>query len=65
MEAYFHRKKTNSLHSLKFDTFTSFFLQFKEFEMYCGAVFLLRHEEEYWRSPFLNKFYWSEFGSGK
>ena len=27
------------------------FLQFKEFELYCGAVFL-RLEEEYWRSPF-------------
>ena len=28
------------------------FLQFKEFELYWGAVFL-RLEEEYWRSPFL------------
>ena len=27
------------------------FLQFKEFELYWGAVFL-RLEEEYWRSPF-------------
>ena len=29
-----------------------FFLQFKEFKLYWGAV-LLRLEEEYWRSPFL------------
>ena len=36
------------------------FLQFKEFELYWGAVFL-RLEEEYWRSPFFNQFYWSEF----
>ena len=28
-----------------------FLLQFKEFELYWGAV-LLRLEEEYWRSPF-------------
>ena len=28
------------------------FLQFKEFELYWGAVFL-RLEEEYWRSPLL------------
>ena len=36
------------------------FLQFKEFELYWGAVFL-RLEEEYWRSPFFNQFYWSDF----
>ena len=29
------------------------FLQFKEFELYWGAVFL-RLEEEYWRSPFFS-----------
>ena len=40
-------------------------LQFKEFELYWGAV-VLRLEEEYWRSPFfLNQFYWSEFWNGK
>ena len=39
-------------------------LQFKEFELYWGAVFL-RLEEEYWRSPFFNQFYWSDFWSGK
>ena len=50
------------------------FLQFKEFELYWGAVFL-RLEEEYWRSPFydskrsigvlfFNQFYWSDFWSG-
>ena len=39
-----------------------FFLQFKEFELYWGAVFFLRLEEEYWRSPFFfNQFYWSDF----
>ena len=26
-----------------------------------GELFLLRLEEEYWRSPFFNQFYWSEF----
>ena len=40
------------------------FLQFKEFELYWGAVFS-RLEEEYWRSPFFNQFYWSKFWSGK
>ena len=40
------------------------FLQFKEFELYWDAVFL-RLEEEYWRSPFFNQFYWSDFWSGK
>ena len=28
------------------------FYNSKEFELYWGAVFLLRLEEEYWRSPF-------------
>ena len=37
-----------------------FFLQLKEFELYWCAVFL-RLEEEYWRSPFFNQFYWSDF----
>ena len=40
------------------------FLQFKEFELFWGAVFL-RLEENYWRSPFFNQFYWSQFWSGK
>ena len=31
--------------------------------MYWGAVFL-RLEEEYWRSPFFNRFYWSDFEAG-
>ena len=26
-----------------------------------GALSFLRIEEEYWRSPFFNQFYWSEF----
>ena len=50
------------------------FLEFKEFELYWGAVFFLRLEEEYWRSPFLINFIfeagndtrekiWSDFGA--
>ena len=30
-----------------------------------GALSFLRLEEEYWRSPFFNQFYWSDFWSGK
>ena len=42
----------------------SWFLQFKEFELYWGAVFL-RLEEEYWRSPsFFNQFYGVIFEAG-
>ena len=26
-----------------------------------GALSFLRFEEEYWRSPFFNQFYWSDF----
>ena len=40
-----------------------FFLQFKEFEMYWGDVFL-RLEEEYWRSPFLITFIGMHFEAG-
>ena len=39
------------------------FLQFKEFELYWGAVFL-RLEEEYWRSPFLINFIGVIFEAG-
>ena len=39
------------------------FLQFKEFELYWGAVFL-RLEEEYWRSPFLINFIGLHFEAG-
>ena len=56
--------------------YTAPFLQFKEFELYWGAVFL-RLEAEYWRSPFLINFIgvifeagnetrekiWSDFGA--
>ena len=31
----------------------------------CFGALFLRPEEEYWRSPFLNQFFWSEFCSGK
>ena len=40
-----------------------FFLQFKEYELYWGAVFL-RLEEEYWRSPFLFNFIGVNFEAG-
>ena len=40
-----------------------FFLQFKIFELYWGAVFL-RLEEEYWRSPFLINFVGVYFEAG-
>ena len=28
------------------------------------SFLLLRLEEEYWRSPFFNQFYWSDFEAG-
>ena len=40
------------------------FLQFKEFEWFWGAAFLLRLEEEYWRSPFLINFIGVNFEAG-
>ena len=42
----------------------NFFLQFKDFELYWGAVFFLRLEEEYWRSPFLINFIGVSFEAG-
>ena len=62
---FYNSKNLNCIGALSF-------LQFEEFELYWGAVFL-RLEEEYWRSPFydskrsigevlfFNQFYSSDF----
>ena len=53
----------NSNHQTELSIVSNFLLQFKEFELYWGAVFL-RLEEEYWRSPFLINFIGVNFEAG-